>query len=96
MSGNKSRKLTQQTSEISRHLELVQPRTKTSTTTTLETTESEPIATVEEREKIRQKIRVNAAKRPGVVQTRALRKSALMPVDGGMSMGMGGGNMDVD
>lgn len=77
MSGNKARLLTHQTSEISRHLELVQPRTT-----------SKKVLSVEDRAVIRDKIRVNAAKRPGVIQTKALKKSAFVPVSGGQSMGM--------
>jgi large subunit ribosomal protein L24e len=78
MSGNKARLLTHQTSEISRHLELVQPRSNTKTKQ----------MSVEDRDAIRQKIKVNAAKRPGVVQTKALKRSALIPSSGGQSMGM--------
>jgi hypothetical protein len=78
MSGNKARKLTHQTSEISRHINLVQPRAS-------KTTEIMPL---DERAKVREKIRVNANKRPGVVPTKAMKKSALVPADGGMGMGM--------
>jgi large subunit ribosomal protein L24e len=75
MAGNKARAITQQTSEINRHIELIQPRSK------------KPL-TIAERDVIRQKIKVNAAKRPGVLSTKALKKSALIPVSGGVSMGM--------
>lgn len=47
---------------------------------------------IDERAKIREKIKVNATKRPGVIKTKALRKSALVPAEGGgMGMGMSGG-----
>jgi len=80
MSGNKARLLTHQTSEISRHLELVQPRSNT----------KKSQLSIEARDVIRQKIMVNAAKRPGVVQTKALKRSALIPVASkeGQNMGM--------
>lgn len=75
MSGNKARAITQQTTDIARHIELVQPRTKDQ-------------LSVEARDVIRQKIRVAAAKRPGVQKTKALKRSALVPTDQGASMGM--------
>ncbi|KAJ9108619.1 ATPase-activating ribosome biosynthesis protein [Naganishia adeliensis] len=78
MSGNKARKLTHQTSEISRHINLVQPRASKTT----------DIMPLDERAKVREKIRVNANKRPGMVPTKAMKKSALVPADGGMGMGM--------
>ncbi|KAJ9091993.1 hypothetical protein QFC19_008861 [Naganishia cerealis] len=79
MSGNKTRKLTHQTSEISRHINLVQPRAAKAT---------DDIMPLDERAQIREKIRVNANKRQGVVPTKAMKKSALVPADGGMGMGM--------
>ncbi|KAJ9113634.1 hypothetical protein QFC22_005942 [Naganishia vaughanmartiniae] len=82
MSGNKSRKLTHQTSEISRHINLVQPRAST------KSMDTEEIMPLDERAKMREKIRVNANKRTGIVPTKAMKKSALVPADGGMGMGM--------
>ncbi|KAJ9096775.1 ATPase-activating ribosome biosynthesis protein [Naganishia friedmannii] len=82
MSGNKSRTLTHQTSEISRHINLVQPRASA------KSMETEEIMPLDERAKIREKIRVNANKRSGIVPTKAMKKSALVPADGGMGMGM--------
>jgi hypothetical protein len=80
MSGNKARKLTHQTSEITRHINLVQPRATSST--------KDGIMPLAERAVVREKIRVNAGKREGVVPTRAMRKSALVASEGGMGMGM--------
>jgi large subunit ribosomal protein L24e len=82
MSNNKSRKLTHQTSEISRHINLVQPRAST------KAMDTEEIMPLDERAKMREKIRVNANKRTGIVPTKAMKKSALVPADGGMGMGM--------
>jgi hypothetical protein len=87
MAPKKAQALAHQTAEISRHPELIQPRRTTASTKPM------PIA---EREKIREKIKVNAAKRPGAVKP---KRSALVPAEGGgMGMGMSGGvgGMDVD
>ncbi len=81
MAPKKAQLLAHQTAEISRHMELVQPRS---------TGKSMPIA---QREKIREKIKVNATKRPGAVRP---KRSALVPAEGGgMGMGMAA-RMDVD
>lgn len=79
MSGNKARKITHQTSEITRHINLVQPRAAK---------EGSGIMPLAERAVVREKIRVNAGKREGVVPTKAMRKSALVASEGGMGMGM--------
>lgn len=96
MAPNKSLRLTEQATEIKNHLNLIQPRTTT-------TSETEGVMAIEERDKIREKIKVNAAQRPGVTKTKQLRKTALVPADGGgMGMGMGmtmpkgGSSMETD
>jgi len=89
MAGNTAKARQQAAQDIERHIELVQPRSLTSTT---------PAANLEERERVREKIRVRASGRK-VLATQQLgggkkdkkqRESRLIPAEGGgMGMGMG-------
>ena len=82
MSGNPAKELQAAAADVERHIELVQPRR---------------VAEPEERQKIKEKIKVRAASRKVMAQQQIKagasskkRESRLIPADGGgMSMGMG-------
>lgn len=88
MAGNKSRTLAESAQDISRHIELVQPR-------------SVPVEQTAERERIKEKIKVRAKQRGEMARQMVRGKSAsaakgkgresrLIPAEaGGMGMGMG-------
>lgn len=88
MSGNKARNLAESAREVERHVELVQPRS------------APAVGTGEEREKIREKIKVRAASRKEMAKQmvaksgngKAKKESRMIPAEGG-GMGMG---MNVD
>jgi large subunit ribosomal protein L24e len=88
MSGNKARNLRAAATDIERHIELVQPRTNTAVQT----------APLEEKERIREKIKVRAANRKAMAEQqlgggkKSKKESRLIPAAGG-GMGMG---MDVE
>ena len=78
MSGNKAKNLRAAAMDVERHIELVQPRTNT----------AKDVASVEEREKIREKIKVRAAGRKAMAEQQLSKKSRLIPAEGG-GKGMG-------
>lgn len=85
MSGNKAKNLRAAATDIERHIELVQPRTNTAVQT----------APLEEKERIREKIKVRAASRKVMAEQqlgggkKSKKESRLIPAaGGGMGMGM--------
>jgi large subunit ribosomal protein L24e len=88
MSGNKNRAAMSDATEIQRHIELVQPRANT----------SKVVAPREDREKIREKLKVRAGARKEMAQQQLAsgagvkkgkkgdRATRLIPADGGMGM----------
>ena len=85
MSGNKAKNLRAAATDIERHIELVQPRTNTAVQT----------ASLEEKERIREKIKVRAASRKVMAEQqlgggkKSKKESRLIPAaGGGMGMGM--------
>lgn len=84
MSGNTAKNIRDNALEIERHIELVQPRSSTST--------SKASEALEEREKVREKIKVRAAGRKAMAlqqmgKGKKQKESRLIPAEGG-SMGM--------
>ncbi|KAL0252588.1 hypothetical protein I308_101980 [Cryptococcus tetragattii IND107] len=84
MSGNAAKNIRDNALEIERHIELVQPRSSTST--------SKASEALEEREKVREKIKVRAAGRKAMAlqqmgKGKKQKESRLIPAEGG-SMGM--------
>jgi len=81
MSGNKAKNLRDAAADVERNIELVQPRTNT----------SKAVAPTEERERIREKIKVRAASRKAMAEqqmgTKSKKQSRLIPAEGG-GMGM--------
>lgn len=81
MSGNKAKNLRTAAVDVERHIELVQPRTNTAKTT----------ASLEETEKIREKIKVRATARKAMAMQqlgeKPKKQSRLIPAEGG-GMGM--------
>lgn len=84
MSGNAAKNIRDNALEIERHIELVQPRSSAST--------SKASEALEEREKVREKIKVRAAGRKAMAlqqmgKGKKQKESRLIPAEGG-SMGM--------
>ncbi|WWC65237.1 uncharacterized protein I303_107854 [Kwoniella dejecticola CBS 10117] len=83
MSGNTAKNAREAALSIEKHIELVQPRSKT-------------VPNLEEKEKIREKIKVRAASRKVMAQqqidkaggSKKKKESRLIPAEGGMGMGM--------
>lgn len=78
MSGNKAKTLRAAATDVETHIQLVQPRTNTTKTT----------ATLEETEKLREKIKIRATARKAMAmqQLGEKPKSRLIPSSGRMGM----------
>ena len=87
MSGNKAKARETAATDIEKHIELVQPRSTTAA-------KKDTTMPLEEREKIREKIKIRAAGRKAMAQQsikaagKYTKQSRLIPADGG-GMGMG-------
>lgn len=88
MSGNTAKNIRDNALEIERHIELVQPRSTTAAST------SKASEALEEREKVREKIKVRAAGRKAMAlqqmgQGKKQKESRLIPAEGsGMGMSL--------
>lgn len=82
MSGNKAKNLRDAAADVERNIELVQPRSNT----------TKSVAPTEERERIREKIKVRAASRKAMAEQqmggKSKKQSRLIPAEGG-GKGMG-------